>query len=174
MHGRGRPRSRGRFGLREEIGVSYWVLYHSILVLAGIIIAIREYIEIEVRPQQWWPSTTNFRTRNHTDAVDTRTPAPRSPKIDFHWQVLLIGFSLKNFPSSQADDSPGKAFFSPLISFLFPWIHRIRDAMATNNVQVDAASVFGAYVQLPMFDKAEPDAWFILAEANFNLRNSTQ
>ena len=41
--------------------------------------------------------------------------------------------------------------------------------MAMNNVQVDAASVFGASVQLPMFDKAEPDAWLILAEANFNL-----
>ena len=41
------------------------------------------------------------------------------------------------------------------------------------SVQVDAASVFGASVQLPMFDKAEPDAWFILAEANFNLRKVT-
>ena len=37
-------------------------------------------------------------------------------------------------------------------------------------VQLDAASVFGASVQLPMFDRAEPDAWFILADANFNLR----
>ena len=40
-------------------------------------------------------------------------------------------------------------------------------------VQVDAASVFGASVQLPMFDRAEPDAWFILADANFNLRKVT-
>ena len=45
--------------------------------------------------------------------------------------------------------------------------------MATSNVQADAASVFDAVVQLPMFDKAEPDAWFILAEANFNLRKVT-
>ena len=29
---------------------------------------------------------------------------------------------------------------------------------------------FGASVQLPMFDRAEPDAWFILANAHFNLR----
>ena len=40
-------------------------------------------------------------------------------------------------------------------------------------VQLDAATVFGASVQLPMFDRAEPDAWFILADANFNLRGIT-
>ena len=44
---------------------------------------------------------------------------------------------------------------------------------AGSAVQVDAASVFGASVQLPMFDRAEPDAWFILADANFNLRKVT-
>ena len=44
---------------------------------------------------------------------------------------------------------------------------------ADPSVQVDAASVFGASVQLPMFDRAEPDAWFILADANFNLRKVT-
>ena len=38
---------------------------------------------------------------------------------------------------------------------------------AGSAVQVDAASVFGASVPLPMFDRAEPDAWFILADANF-------
>ena len=53
--------------------------------------------------------------------------------------------------------------------------------MATSNipgqagpsVPLDAAAVFDASVQLPMFDKAEPDAWFILADANFNLRKVT-
>ena len=40
-------------------------------------------------------------------------------------------------------------------------------------VQVDAATVFGASVQLPTFDRTEPDAWFILANANFNLRKVT-
>ena len=44
---------------------------------------------------------------------------------------------------------------------------------SSNKVQVDAAAVFGASVQLPMFDKSEPEAWFILAEANFNLRKVT-
>ena len=37
-------------------------------------------------------------------------------------------------------------------------------------IQLDATAVFGASVQLPMFDRTEPDAWFILANANFNLR----
>ena len=41
------------------------------------------------------------------------------------------------------------------------------------SVPLDAAAVFGASVQLPAFDKAEPDAWFVLAEANFNLRKVT-
>ena len=52
--------------------------------------------------------------------------------------------------------------------------------MATKNegklgqvVQLDAVTVFGDSVQLPMFDRTEPDAWFILAEANFNLRGVT-
>ena len=40
-------------------------------------------------------------------------------------------------------------------------------------VSLDATVVFGATVQLPMFDKAEPDAWFLLADANFNLQNMT-
>ena len=40
-------------------------------------------------------------------------------------------------------------------------------------VQLDAATVFGASVQLPMFDRTEPDTWFILADANFNLRGVT-
>ena len=51
------------------------------------------------------------------------------------------------------------------------------DAMAKDQpgpaVQVDAAAVFDASVQLPMFDKTEPDAWYILTEANFNLRKVT-
>ena len=47
--------------------------------------------------------------------------------------------------------------------------------MATNNptdvkpsVQLDAA-VFGATVQLPVFDKEEPTSWFCVADANFAL-----
>ena len=49
----------------------------------------------------------------------------------------------------------------------------VPEAKPGTSVQVDAASVFGASVQLPMFDKTEPDAWFVLAEANFNLRKVT-
>ena len=53
--------------------------------------------------------------------------------------------------------------------------------MATSNamvqpapaVQVDAATFLGTSIQLPMFDRAGPDAWFILADANFNLRKVT-
>ena len=48
--------------------------------------------------------------------------------------------------------------------------------MATGNpedikpaVQLDAA-VFGATVQLPVFDKDEPSSWFCVADANFALR----
>ena len=41
------------------------------------------------------------------------------------------------------------------------------------SVPLDAAAVFGASVQLPTFDKAEPDAWFILADAYFNLQKVT-
>ena len=40
-------------------------------------------------------------------------------------------------------------------------------------VQLEAATVFGASVQLPMFDQTEPDAWLILADANFYLRGVT-
>ena len=43
----------------------------------------------------------------------------------------------------------------------------------TQATRLDAASVFGASVQLPMFDRTEPDAWFILADVNFNLRGVT-
>ena len=39
-------------------------------------------------------------------------------------------------------------------------------------VQLDAA-VFGATVQLPSFDRVEPDAWFCVADANFALRKVT-
>ena len=40
------------------------------------------------------------------------------------------------------------------------------------SVQLDAA-VFGAAVQLPTFDKIEPEAWFAVADANFALRKVT-
>ena len=40
------------------------------------------------------------------------------------------------------------------------------------SVQLDAA-VFGATVQLPAFDKIEPEAWFAVADANFALRKVT-
>ena len=36
------------------------------------------------------------------------------------------------------------------------------------------AGVFGATIQLPMFDRSEPDAWFALADANFGLRKITE
>ena len=39
-------------------------------------------------------------------------------------------------------------------------------------VQLDAA-VFGASVQLPAFDKIEPESWFCVADANFALRKVT-
>ena len=39
-------------------------------------------------------------------------------------------------------------------------------------VQLDAA-VFGATVQLPSFDKIKPNAWFVVADANFALRKVT-
>ena len=50
--------------------------------------------------------------------------------------------------------------------------------MASNKVQspkhefatpFDAAAVYGASVQLPTFDKVEPEAWFAVADANFAL-----
>ena len=34
----------------------------------------------------------------------------------------------------------------------------------------DSALVYGATVQLPTFDKAEPRAWFRIADANFGIR----
>ena len=54
-------------------------------------------------------------------------------------------------------------------------------AMATADVKdkagptipMDAAAVFGAAVQLPTFDRSEPEAWFALADANFGLRGVT-
>ena len=52
--------------------------------------------------------------------------------------------------------------------------------MASSNVQhaeakpatFDAA-VLGATVQLPAFDKVEPETWFAVADANFALRKVT-
>ena len=41
-----------------------------------------------------------------------------------------------------------------------------------SSVHLDAA-VFGASVQLPVFDKVEPNAWFAVADANFALRKVT-
>ena len=40
-------------------------------------------------------------------------------------------------------------------------------------VQLDATAVFAASVQLPMFNRTELNTWFILADANFNLRGVT-
>ena len=40
-------------------------------------------------------------------------------------------------------------------------------------VHLNAAVVFGASVQLPTFDKAEPDSWFAIAEASFGLQKVT-
>ena len=40
------------------------------------------------------------------------------------------------------------------------------------SVHLDAA-VFGASVQLPAFDRVEPNAWFAVADANFALRKVT-
>ena len=37
----------------------------------------------------------------------------------------------------------------------------------------DAAAVFGASVQLPAFDKLNPETWFMVADANFALRKVT-
>ena len=37
----------------------------------------------------------------------------------------------------------------------------------------DAAAVFGASVQLPSFDKVDPETWFTVADANFALRKVT-
>ena len=37
----------------------------------------------------------------------------------------------------------------------------------------DSALVYGATVQLPTFDKAEPRAWFRIADANFGIRRVT-
>ena len=37
----------------------------------------------------------------------------------------------------------------------------------------DAAAVFGASVQLPSFDKVDPETWFTVADANFSLRKVT-
>ena len=48
----------------------------------------------------------------------------------------------------------------------------IPEAKATPSLQLDAA-VFGASVQLPSFDKIEPEAWFAVADANFALRKVT-
>ena len=38
----------------------------------------------------------------------------------------------------------------------------------------DAAAVFGASVQLPAFDKVDPETWFTVADANFALRKVTE
>ena len=61
-------------------------------------------------------------------------------------------------------------------------LNRLCDTMAmkdnpegrlAQSIQLNATAFFGTSVQLPMFDKAEPDACFMLAKANFNLRNVT-
>ena len=46
------------------------------------------------------------------------------------------------------------------------------DSKAGSMVQLEAG-VFGAAVQLPTFDRTEPDAWFALADANFGLQKIT-
>ena len=43
----------------------------------------------------------------------------------------------------------------------------------TTPASFEAAAVFGASVQLLNFDKVEPDAWFMVADANFALRKVT-
>ena len=48
----------------------------------------------------------------------------------------------------------------------------VPEAKPGQSVQVDAA-VFGATVQLPPFDKIEPESWFAVADANFALRRVT-
>ena len=45
----------------------------------------------------------------------------------------------------------------------------VQEVKATPALQLDVA-VFGASVQLPSFDKIEPEAWFAVADANFALR----
>ena len=42
----------------------------------------------------------------------------------------------------------------------------------TSSVHLDAA-IFGASVQLPNFDKVEPETWFTVADVNFDLRKVT-
>ena len=90
-------------------------------------------------------------------------------------------FILKKLYSSRPGGRQPRDFFPNLVSTRFKEVaHRGSDiAMAMRDVaeakpavQLDAA-VFGATVQLPSFDKIEPNAWFAVADANFALRKVT-
>ena len=73
--------------------------------------------------------------------------------------------------------------FPPRLSrFSLQHPERSRNLMASrNNPEVkppttspyNAAAVFRASVQLPNFDKVEPETWFMVADANFTLRRVT-
>ena len=47
------------------------------------------------------------------------------------------------------------------------------DSKPSTATPFDAAAVFGASVQLPSFDKVDPETWFTVADANFALRKVT-
>ena len=49
----------------------------------------------------------------------------------------------------------------------------VPDVKTTLMAQLEAG-IFGASIQLPMFDRLEPDVWFALADANVGLRKITE
>ena len=49
----------------------------------------------------------------------------------------------------------------------------VQETKPSTSTPFDVAAVFGASVQLPNFDKVEPETWFTVADANFALRKAT-
>ena len=108
------------------------------------------------------PETPQFST-------DSVRPATSAPWLGFHGNAVV----------SSAPTSPAWPFTSS------GDLNRTRDAMATANssdndqtqcgppIHLNPALVYGASVQLPTFDKAEPNSWFRIADANFGLQKVT-
>ena len=96
----------------------------------------------------------------------------RFPRIRFGWQPR----PLRAAPAAKRSRQLSSCSSRPTSQLIRRLLIRTRDKMATNNipsVQLDAALVLGASIQLPTFDRTEPDAWFSLADANFGLRKIT-
>ena len=113
-------------------------------------------------------------------AMLPRSPPSQGPRFR---QVFFDRFSpLKKLFCSRPDGRQPRSSNHTLLFFILQSKAEfsLRDRMASSNAQetkpVPAsfdAAVFGATVQLPAFDKVEPETWFTVADANFALRKVT-